>query len=162
MARKIKKYGKVINDNPKAMEIYTKKKGLLDQMAELEKQKKANYLVYVKMEGAYSIGIVPDPYAGQGCRGYDYKYPTQEIKAKERAEREAYYTANIMPLQQKIDELRKQAGALEEPLCIAVCGYGIEEYCMRTRLADAEKELAQQVAYIDRLKKELAEFEKRG
>ena len=162
MARKIKKFGKVINDNPVAMEIYTKQRELFDKVAELEKQEKENFLVYVKMEGMYSTGTVADPWAGQGFRGYDYKYPSQEIKAKEQAERNAYYSANVMPLRQKIDELNKQAWALDEPLCIAVCGYGVEEHRVRTRLAEAEKELAQQIAYVERLKKELAEIENRG
>jgi hypothetical protein len=160
MARKIKKFGKVINDNPKAMEIYTRQKGLFDQVAVLKKQEDEHFLVYVKMEGMYSLGTVADPWAGQGMRGYDYKYPSQEIRAKERAERDAYYTANVKPLRQKIDELKKQAWALEEPLCIAVCGYGSKEYDLRVKLAQAEKELAQQIAYVERLKKELAEIEK--
>ena len=162
MARKIKKFGKVINDNLVAMEIYTKQRELLDQVAELEKQEKEHFLVYVKMEGMYSLGTVADPWAGQGMRGYDYKYPSQEIRAKECAERDAYYAANVEPLRQKIDELSKQAWALDEPLCVAVWGYGEEEYRVRARLAEAEKELAQQAAYVERLKKELAEIENRG
>jgi uncharacterized protein (DUF1778 family) len=162
MARKIKQFGKVINDNPVAMEIYTKQRELLDQAADLEKQEDEHFLIYVKMEGMYSLGTVPDPWAGQGMRGYDYKYPSQEIRAKERAERDAYYAANVKPLRQKIDELKKQAWALEEPLCVAVCGYGTEEHRVRTRLAEAEKELAQQIAYIERLKNELAEIKNRG
>ena len=162
MARKIKKFGKVINDNLVAMEIYTKQRELLDQVAELEKQEKEHFLVYVKMEGMYSLGTVADPWAGQGMRGYDYKYPSQEIRAKECAERDAYYAANVEPLRQKIDELSKQAWALDEPLCVAVWGYGEEEYRVRTRLAEAEKELAQQAAYVERLKKELAEIENGG
>lgn len=160
MARKIKKFGKVINDNSVAMEIYTKQQELLNQVVELEKQEKTNFLVYTKMEGMYSIGTVSDPLAGQGFRGYNYEYPSQEMRAKERTEREAYYSANITPLRQKIDELSKQAWALEEPLCVAVCGYGIEEYRVRTRLAEAEKELAQQIAYVEKLRKELENFKK--
>ena len=162
MERKIERFGKIINNNPMAMEIYTKQQKLLDQVEELEKQKKENFLAYVKMEGMYSIGTMVDPWSGQGSRGYDYKYPSQEIRAKEQAEREAYYSANVTPLRQKIDELSKQARALDNPLCIAVCGYGIEEYYVRTQLEEAEKELAQQIAYVEELKKELAEIKNRG
>ena len=162
MARKIKKFGKVINDNPVAMEIYTKQRELFDQVAELEKQKKEHFLVYVKMEGMYSLGTVADPWAGQGMRGYDYKYPTQEIRAKEQAERDAYYAANVEPLRQKMDELNKQAWALEEPLCIAIWGFGEKEYNLRDRLARAEKELAELIDYVERLRKELEEIENRG
>lgn len=162
MAKKIKEFGKVINDNSVAMEIYTKRQELFSQVEELEKQEKENFLVYVKMEGMYSTGTVADPWVGQGFRGYDYKYPSQEIKAKEQAERDAYYAANVMPLRQKINELSKQAWALEESLCVAVCGYGVKEYRVRIRLAEAEKELAQQIAYVEQLKKELAEIKNRG
>jgi hypothetical protein len=159
MARKIKKFGKVINDNLVAMEIYTKQRELFDQVAELEKQEKENFLVYVKMEGMYSTGTVTDPWAGQGFRGYDYKYPSQEIKAKEQAERDAYYSANIMPLRQKISELSKQAWALDESLCIAVWGFGQERYRIMRNLEEAEKELAHQFAYVEELRKQLEESE---
>lgn len=162
MARKIKKFGKVINDNPKAMEIYTKQKGLFDQVAELKKQEDEHFRAYVKMEGMYSLGTVPDPWAGQGSRGYDYKYPSQEIKAKEQAERHAYYEEHLAPLRERIGELQKEAWALEEPLCIAVWGFGQEHYRIKHNLEAAEKELAQQIAYVERLKKELAEIENRG
>jgi hypothetical protein len=162
MAKKIKKFGKVINDNPVAMEIYTQQQELLDQVAELKKQEDEHFLVYVKMEGKYSLGTVADSWADQGMRGYDYKYPSQEIKAKEQAERDAYYAANIMPLRDKINELSEQAWALDEPLCVAVWGYGTEEYRVRARLTGAEDELAYQIAYIERLKKELAEIQNRG
>ena len=162
MVRKVKKFGKVINDNPVAMEIYTQQRELLDQVVQLEKQEKENFRVYVKMEGMYSLGTVADPWAGQGMRGYDYKYPTQEIKAKERAERDAYYAANVMPLRDKINELQKKAWALDDPLCIAVCGYGVEEHRVRTWLAKAEEELARQNAYVEQSKKELAEIQNRG
>lgn len=163
MARKIKKFGKAINDNSVAMEIYTKQRELFNQVAELEKQEKENFLVYVKMEGMYSIGTVSDSWgAGHGYRGYDYKYPSQEIKAKEQAERNAYYAEHLAPLRERICELQKEAWALEEPLCIAVWGFGQEHYRIKHNLEEAEKELAQQIAYVERLKKELAEIENRG
>jgi uncharacterized protein YaaN involved in tellurite resistance len=162
MARKIKKFGKVINDNPVAMALYEEQKALYAEIKTLQTEERNNVSTWAQMEGKYSIGTVADPWAGQGFRGYDYKYPSQEIKAKEQAERDAYYAANVMPLRQKIDELSKQAWALDEPLCVAVCGYGVEEHRVRTWLAEAEKELAEQIAYVERLKKELAEIENRG
>jgi hypothetical protein len=114
------------------------------------------------MEGKYSIGTEDDPWAGQGYRGYYYKYPSQEAKAKEEAERHTYYAEHITPLTERISELQKKAWALEEPLCVAVCGYGTEHYRIKHNLEAAEKELAQQIAYVERLKKELAEIENRG
>lgn len=162
MAKKIKEYGKVINNNAVAMEIYTKQRNLLDQVTELEKQRKEHFIAHRKMEGMYSLGTVPDPWAGQGMRGYNYKYPSQEVKAKENAERQAYYTTHIEPLNCKIDELHKQAFALEEPLCIAVWGFGREEYNLRNELARTEKELAELTAYVEELRKELKNFLENG
>lgn len=162
MARKIKKFGKVINDNPKAMALYDEQKALYAEINKLEAEKRDNISIWARMEGMYSVGTVADPWAGQGFRGYDYKYPSQEIKAREKAERDTYHAEHIAPLTERISELQKKAWSLDEPLCVAVCGYGVEEHRARTRLAEAEKELAHQIAYVERLKKELAEIENRG
>lgn len=159
MARKIKKFGKVINDNPQAMALYEGQKALYAEIKKLQAEERDNVSTWAQMEGKYSIGTVSDSWgAGHGYRGYDYKYPSQEVKAKEQAERHAYHAEHIAPLTERISELQKKAWALEEPLCVAVCGYGTEEYRVRTRLAEAEKELAQQIAYVERLKKELENF----
>jgi hypothetical protein len=162
MTKEIREYGKVINDNSKAMEIYTKQRSLLEQATELEKQENEHFLAYEKMEGMYALGIVADPWAGQGFRSYDYKYPSQEMRTKEDAERQAYYTTHIEPLTRKINELRKQVFALEEPLCVAIWGFGRKEYNLRDKLARAEEELAEQIAYVEKLRRELEEMEKRG
>ena len=119
MEKDIVEYGKVINNNSKAMEIYTKQKSLFDQMTELEKQENEHFLTYEKMEGMYALGTVADPWAGQGFRNYDYKYPSQEMRAKEDVERQIYYTTHIKPLNQKIGELREQISTLEEPLTMS-------------------------------------------
>jgi predicted RNase H-like nuclease (RuvC/YqgF family) len=158
MAKKIKEYGKVINDNPVAMEIYTKQKSLLDRVTELESQENEHFAIYVKMEGMYSNGVMADPWGGQGSRGYDYRYPSQEVKAKECAERQAYYATHIKPLKCEIETLHEQIFALEEPLCVAVWGFGRKEYNLRNKLARAEKELAEQIAYVEKLRKELENF----
>jgi hypothetical protein len=161
MVKEIREYGKVINDNSKAMEIYTKQMNLLDQATELEKQENEHFLVYEKMEGMYALGTMADPWAGQGFRGYDYKYPSQEIKAKEDTERQAYYATHIKPLTRKINELREQVFALEEPLCVAIWGFGRKEYNLRDKLARAEEELAEQIVYVEKLRRELEEMKKR-
>lgn len=159
MARKINKFGKVINDNSKAMALYEEQRALYAEVKKLEAEERNNVATWARMEGMYSIGTVSDSWgAGHGYRGYDYKYPSQEVKAKEEAERHAYHAEHIAPLTERISELRRKAWALEEPLCVAVCGYGTKEYDLRGKLARAEQELAEQITYVERLKKELENF----
>jgi hypothetical protein len=160
MARKIQKFGKIINDNPQAMVLYEEQKALYAEIKTLQAEERDNVRTWAKMEGKYSIGTVSDSWgAGQGSRGYDYKYPSKEIKAKEQAERDAYYAEHIAPLTERISELQKRAWALEEPLCIAVWGFGQERYRIMHNLEEAEKELAHQIAYVEKLRKQLEELE---
>jgi hypothetical protein len=159
MARKIRRFDKVI-DTPEALAIYNEQRAYSDEIKRLEVQKKEHFRIYCDMEGKYSLGTISDPYAGQGFRGYDYKYPSQEVKAKECAEREAYYTEHITPLNERIHELNTKVWALEETLCIALWGFGQEHYRIKHNLENAEKELAEQIAYVEKLREQLKNLEK--
>ena len=155
---KIKRFGKVINDNPIAMTIYKEQQTYFDEIEELEKQEDINFMTYVKMEGMYAIGTTPDYCGGQGSRGYAYKYANQEIKAKENKEREAYRAEYVTPLTKRIKELKDKVYALENSLCIAIWGFSKEEYYLRKRLASAEEELTYQLSYVENLREELKKF----
>lgn len=159
MARKIKRFGKVIN-TPEALAIYNERQLCCNKIERLEEQEEEYFRTYWEMEGKYSLGTIPDPYAGQGFRGYSYQYPSQEIKAQENTEREAYYRQYIVPLKEQIKELRLKTSALDENLCIALWGFGREYYDIKCDLAKAEKELAEQIEYVEYLKKQLKKFEK--
>lgn len=159
MARKIKRFGKVINTS-EALAIYNEWQICCNEIKRLEEQVDEYYRIYWEMEGKYSLGTIPDPYAGQGSRGYSYQYPSQEIKAQENTEREVYYRQYIAPLKEQIKELRIKASALDENLCIALWGFGREYYNIKCNLAKAEKELAEQIEYVEQLKKQLKNFEK--
>lgn len=161
MARKIKKFGKVIN-TPEALAIYNEQQTHYAEVKQLEEQKKEHIRIYYGMEGKYALGTVADPYAGQGFRGYDYKYLSPEIKEKECAERQAYYAEHIAPLNEQINALNEKAQALEEALCVALWGFGLNHYRIKHNLELAEKELAEKMAYVEALRKELAELENRG
>ena len=161
MARKITRFNKVI-DTPEALAIYNEQQAYSNEVKRLEKQEKEHLLIYCNMEGKYSLGTIPDPYAGQGFRGYDYKYPSQEVKAKEWAEREAYYTEHISPLKEQIHELNTKIWELEEALCVALWGFGQKHYRIKRNLENAEKELAEQIAYIEELRKQLEKLENGG
>ena len=161
MEGKIRRFNKVI-DTPEALTIYNEQQAYFNEAKHLEEQQTKHFRIYCDMEGKYSLGIVSDPYAGQGFRGYDYKYPSQEVKAKECAEREAYYAEHITPLDKQIHELNTKAWALEEALCIALWGFGQEHYRIKCNLEDAEKELAEQIAYVEKLRKQLEKLENGG
>lgn len=159
MARKIKRFGKVVN-TPETLAIYNEQQICRNEINRLEEQEEEHFRTYWKMEGKYSIGTISDPYAGQGSRGYSYQYPSQEVKAQENTEREVYYKQYIAPLKEQIKELRIKASALDENLCIALWGFGREYYNIKCNLAKAEKELAEQIEHVEYLKKQLKNFSK--
>ena len=159
MARKIERFGKVIN-TPEALTIYNERQICCNEIQHLENQVTEHYRIYWEMEGKYSLRTISDPYASQGSRRYSYQYPSQEIKAQENTEREVYYRQYIKPLKKQIDELRLKISALDENLCIALWGFGREYYDIKCNLAKAEAELAEQIEYVEQLKKQLKNFEK--
>lgn len=156
----MKMFGKNVNDNPIAMALYQEYKALRKQKDDLEKQCHDNFIVYCNMEGKYAQGTTPDLFAGQGCRGYDYKYATPEDKNKEIVERDIYYKANIQPLKTQINELQEKLFALNESICVALWGFSSDEYYLRDALAKAEKELAQQIEVVKDLQEKIKKFEK--
>jgi hypothetical protein len=159
MARKITRFNKVI-DTPEALAIYNEQRAYINEAKALEKQKDEHFRTYLDMEGKYSVGTVRDPYSEQGFRGYDYSYPNREAKAKEDAERKAYYAEYITPLIEQIHELNIKVQTLEENLCVALWGFGQEHYHIKRNLEKAEKELAEHIAYVEELRKQLEKLEK--
>ena len=156
-----KKFNKTIT-TPEQIALHAECNRIWEERKAVEKQEKENFLTYCQMEGKYSLGTVADPYAGQGFRGYDYRYPSEEVKAKEFAERQAYYATNVRPLTEKSSELLRQYNAVEEALCIALWGFGIELYHCKQSLKRAEKELAGQIANVEYWKNKIAELEKKA
>lgn len=154
-----KKFRKTITTQEQ-MALYAECERILEEYSVVDQQKNEHFRIYFKMEGKYAIGTVADPYAGQGCRGYDYRYPSDEARAKEVAERQAYYDANIQPLTERAKELLQQYDAAEEALCVALWGFGRELYGLKQNLKRAEKELAEQIATVEYWKKKIEEFEK--
>lgn len=157
----MKKFGKTIT-TPEQLKLYNECNRLWDEYQQAKKQESENFLIYSKMEGKYAIDTVADPYAGQGFRGYDYKYPNPEALAKERAKRDTYYKENVKPWDERKKELLKKYDEAEEALCVALWGCGRELYRYKQRLEEAEKALAEQIAEVEYLKNKIAEMEKRA
>ena len=116
---------------------------------------------YFAMEGKYAIGTVPDPFAGQGCRGYDYRYASQEDKIQELREREVVRVKAWEVRTQK-DEVRRQVWDLEKQMCVLMYGYTEEEYRARERVKKAEKDVAEALEWLEKCKKELKEIQERA
>ena len=156
-----RKFNKTIT-TPEQMALHAECNRIWEERKAVEKKEHENFITYCRMEGKYAIGTVADPYAGQGMRGYDYKYPSDEMRAKEVAERQAYYAEHIRPLTEKSSELLRQYDAVEEKLCIALWGFGRELYHSKQSLKRAEKELAEQMATVEYWKNKIAELEKKA
>lgn len=116
---------------------------------------------YHALEGKYAIGTCSDSFGGQGFRGYDYRYASQEDKIKELREREAVRAKAWEVMTQK-DETRQQAWDLEKEMCFLMYGYTEEEYRARKWVKEAEEDVARALKRLEEYKKELEEIQKRG
>lgn len=116
---------------------------------------------YFSLEGKYAIGTVPDNFAGQGFRGYDYRYASQEDKIQELREREAV-RAKAWEAKTKKEEVWRQAWDLEKEMCVLMYGYSEEEYKARKWVKEAEEDVARALERLEECKKELEEIQKRG
>lgn len=116
---------------------------------------------YFAMEGKYAIGTCPDPFAGQGCRGYDYRYASQEDKIQELREREVV-RVKAWEVRTQTNEIRQQAWDLEKEMCILMHGYTEEEYRARERVKKAEKDVERALEWLEEYKKELKEIQERA
>lgn len=116
---------------------------------------------YFSLEGKYAIGTCPDAFAGQGFRGYDYRYASQEDKIRELREREVVRT-KAWEVKIEKDEVRQRAWDLEKEMCILMHGYTEEEYRARERVKKAEKDVVRALEWLEEYKKELKEIQERG
>ena len=116
---------------------------------------------YHALEGKYAIGTCPDSFGGQGFRGYDYRYASQEDKVRELREREVV-RAKAWEVRTKKDEVRQQAWDLEKEMCVLMHGYTAEEYRAREHVKKAEKDVARALEWLEIYKKELKEIQERG
>lgn len=159
MAKQMKKFGKNVNTNPVALALYEEQCKIYEVIAQLEEQKKKHVCTYLNMEGKYANGTEYDVMAGQGLRGYVYRYACPELKVREEAERQNYYIAHIAPLEEQMEALRKQACELDEPMCIALWGFGQQRYCIYRNLQRAEAELKTAQERVNALRMKMQELE---
>lgn len=121
----------------------------------LSRQERDHITTYYKMEGQYASHKVYNDCGGMHFRGYDYRYPNEQAKLTEEAERKAYYARFITPLKQEIVRRREEAEKIRNALCVALYGYGAKEWRLRQALADKQSEIRYACKRIRDLKKEI-------
>lgn len=134
---------------------------LCEEASQLQKVEDNLFKEYFALEGKYAIGTAPDPFAGQGSRGYDYRYASQEDKNQELREREAV-GVKAWEVKAKINEIRRQTWDLKKLMCILMHGYTEEEYKARERIKIAEEDVARALEWLEECKKELKEIQERA
>lgn len=144
--------------------VSDKEKALAAELKALETEMKARikeswgiYFKYIDMEGMYATGKSYDcPCADMHYRGYSYVYPSNEIKRKEKQDREQFLKdsgyvdeADIRKeYWDRLQELRK---------AISLERYGMtpEERTLRNRIAGIDRKIAELTAAKAELEKEL-------
>lgn len=124
-----KMFGKKITTEEQ-VKLYNEYKALFERRKQLIEEHREKFMIYWGMEGKHSVG-----------------------------KRKLYYKENIKPLDEEIEEIGPKLCAIEKTLCVALWGYSPRVYYHKQELITAKKELKQQRAYVERLKKELAELE---
>lgn len=127
---------------------------------ELSQQERDHITTYYKMEGKHASHKVYNDCGDMHFRGYDYRYPNEQAKLTEEAERKAYYAQFITPLKQEIIRRREDAEKIRNALCVALYGYGDKEWRLRQALADKQSEVKYACKRIKELKKEINALQK--
>ena len=110
---------------------------------------------YSKIEGKYAKGKKQYAYYDAHFRDWYYVYANQEDKQKEELEAKEYYQNIIEPQKTEIECLKSEYRKIENELCKALWGYGVDEYyAIKQREADL-KELAELEARVTELKAKL-------
>ena len=110
---------------------------------------------YHKIEGKYAKGKKQCACYDAHFRDWYYDYANQEDKQREELEAKEYYQNIIEPQKAEIERLNGEYRKIENELCKALWGYGVDEYyALKQREADL-KELAELEARVAELKAKL-------
>ena len=151
------KYPTTVEEKALARQI----ESLREEANQLQKVEDNFFKEYFALEGKYAIGTVSDPFYGQGFRGYDYKYASEEDKNQELREREVFRT-KAWEVRTKKDEIRRQAWDLEKEMCFLMYGYTAEEYKAREWVKKAEEDVVRALERLEECKKELKKIQEKA
>lgn len=149
-----RKFNKTIT-TPEAQALYDRLQAHKEQRKALCSEIDKAEIEWHRFNGKYAIGTVNNPYCGVGQCGWFYQYASPEDERREQEEQDKFNEEVIKPLYEKLRALDKEGDDLEEQLCIALWGYGLNEYYLRRRIIAEEKELAEQIRKIEEKKAEI-------
>lgn len=137
-------------------------KAIFDQLLECKENIKnaentldEQWNAYHKIEGKYAQGKKQCACYDAHFRDWYYVYANQGDKQKEELEAKEYYENIIKPQKAEIERLCGEYRKIENELCKALWGYGVDEYyALKQREADL-KELAELEARVAELKEKL-------
>ena len=138
---------KIIFKTEKAKELKEKLDNLYDREKAEEERNTKLFYAYCQMEGKYGTRVHSPFDCGQGLRGYHYEYVTEEIKEKEKAEREQFLIDNNYL---HTSEIHKEYEHFET----------LKRY--RKNLERAKKEVLECQARVARWEQMIADLEKEG
>ena len=127
----MKRFNKTVTKE--AMPIVESITAKKEEIERLNEQISENRDTYWKMEGKYGKKKLDTDYIDYHYRTYTFVYESEEVEEKEKLERIAYYEENVNGLRVRQKEIKKEILALEEDLCVALWGFGTEEYYRRRR-----------------------------
>lgn len=148
--------------NKFGMKVSKENEALAIAIKEGEKRLKAlkaealdNFAKMREMRGKYAVSEVRSDRIDMRYDCSEYVYASEEDKAREETEIEAFRKEKVEALHIEIDELERKLIDMNNELCIALHGYGVEEYeriQLKKRYAKAIEEHEREIA---RLKKEM-------
>ena len=154
-----RKFNKTIT-TPEQKEIYDKLTKCLQAIADAEVEERNAFGEWAKIEGKYSTGKTYSA-PQQGCRGYDYEYANPEDKQKEIEEMNKYRNEVLIPLREKIAELKQESYNLDNQLCIALWGFDEDTYNLKRSIERKRKYIKELYEEIEEEKKKLEKMEKK-
>lgn len=143
--------------------VSDKEKAMVAELKALEAEMKARiaeswdiYLKYVHMEGMYATGTEVCPFHDMHYRGYDFVYPSDEIKRKEEQERKQFLKDSGYVNESDIrSEYWGRMQELRKAISLERYGMTPEERLLRNRIAGIDREVAKLLEEKAELEKEL-------
>lgn len=147
------KFGMKVNKENEALAIAIKESE--KRLNALKAEALDNFAKMREMKGKYAVSTVRSDRVDMQYDCSEYVYASEEDRAREEAEIEAFRKENVEALHIEIDELERKLIDMNNELCIALHGYGVEEYEKIQRRKRYEKAIEEHEKEIARLKEEM-------
>lgn len=146
----------------RARQIKIEEKMLYEKIQKLEEENRELFRTYCDMEGKYGKTIYPEWAQGHGMRGYDYEYSSNEIKEKEKQEREDFLkNSNYYTNKKLINEYMQKSSELVREFSFEQYGMSFERKILVDNVHLYEKELKEIQEELESAKQKLKEYDER-